>query len=131
MTIKNYATLVLVLGIGLVSGTAIYAYGGIQQLLSAQLLLALFGINLPFFILWAVAISAKGTAVPRWAIAISIAFILLDAAVYFGTGSKSDDSDQIVFAVAASVEMIGALLMVIVGIVSRVRWEGDSSNNDG
>ena len=124
MTIKSYATLVLIIGVSLISGTAIYAYGGLQQLLNnAQLLLALFGINLPFFILWAAAISAKGTAAPRWAIAVSIVFILLDAAVYFGTGSKSDDADQIVFAVAASVEMIGALLMVIAAIVSRMQWE--------
>lgn len=79
MTIKNYATLVLVIGVGLVSGIVVHAYGGISQLFNTETLLALFGINLPFFMLWAVAISAKGTAAPRWAIAISIAFILLDA----------------------------------------------------
>jgi len=131
MTIKSYATLVLVTGVCLVAGAVTYAYGGIRHLFSAEVLLAVVGINLPLFTLWAAAKGSKGTAVPRSAITISIAFILLDAAVYFGTRSKPSDSDSIVFGAAASVEIILSLLMVISAIVSYVHWESDESNNTG
>ena len=131
MTIKNYAGLTLVVCVCLASGLAAYAYGGVSHLFGAEALLDVFGINLPFFILWGVANAAKGTAVPRSAITISIAFILLDAAVYFGTGSKPSDSDSIVFGAAASLEIILSLLMVVAAIVSCVRWESDESNNTG
>jgi len=47
MTIKNYATLVLVIGVSLVSGIVVHAYGGISQLFNTETLLALFGINCP------------------------------------------------------------------------------------
>jgi hypothetical protein len=132
MTIKSYATLVLAIGVCLVTGAVTYAYGGIRHLFSADVLLVVFAINLPFFTLWAAAKGSKGTAVPRSAITISIAFILLDAAVYFGTGSKlSDSNDSIVFGVVASVEIILSLLMVVGAIVSCVHWESDESNNTG
>ncbi len=123
MTIKNYATLVLVVCACLASGMVVHAYGGLQHLSEPEVLLAIFGINLPFLILWAVAHNAKGTKVPRVAIAISIAFILLDAAVYFSSGSKPSDSDSIVFGAAASLEIILSFLMIVAAIVSCVRWE--------
>lgn len=130
MTIKNYAALVLVSGVCLALGLVALADGGIRHLFSTEPLITVFAISLPFFVLWAAANGAKGTAVPRWAIAISIAFILLDATVYVGLKLElSDSSSSIVIGAIASLEMILSLLMVVCAVVSCARGESGESNN--
>jgi len=129
MKIKSYATLVLATGICLALGLVALADGGIRHLFSTEALITVFAISLPFFILWAAANGAKGTAVPRSAIAISIAFILLDAAVYVSPGLKLSDYGSIVIGAIASLEMILSLTMVVCAVVSCARWESGESNN--
>jgi len=130
MTIKSYATLVLATGICLALGLVALADGGILHLFSTEALITVFAISLPFFILWAAANGAKGTEVPRSAIVISIAFILLDAAVYVGLKLElSDSSSSIVIGAIASLEMSLSLLMVVCAVVSCARGESGKSNN--
>ena len=129
MTIKSYAALVLVSGVCLALGLVALADGGILHLFSTEALITVFAISLPFFILWAAANGAKGTAVPRWAITISITFILLDAAIYFSPDLKIGDYGSIVIGAIASLEMILSLLMVVCAVVSCARGESGESNN--
>jgi len=130
MTIKSYTTQVLATGICLALGLVALADGGIRHLFSIEALITVFAISLPFFILWAAANGAKGTAVARSAIAISIAFILLDAAVYVGLKSElSDSTSSIGIGAIATLEMVLSLMMVVCAVVSCARGESGESNN--
>ena len=130
MTIKSYTTLVLATGVCLALGLVALADGGIRHLFSTKALITVFAISLPFFILWAAANGAKGTAVAWSAIAISITFILLDAAVYVGLKSElSDSTSSVGIGAIASMEMILSLMMVVCALMSCASGESGESNN--
>lgn len=114
--------MLMLTGICLIIGEAVYSGGGISNLLSVGELMTVFTISLPLMILWGVSKSARGTAVPRSAMIILIVFILLDLAVYLGALSKlSDFSNSIVMAMIASSQVLLPLLMIVGAIVSRAR----------
>ena len=122
MKIQTYSTMLMLTGICLIIGEAVYSGGGISNLLSVGELMTVFTISLPLMILWGVSKSARGTAVPRSAMIILIVFILLDLAVYLGALSKlSDFSNSIVMAMIASSQVLLPLLMIVGAIVSRAR----------
>ena len=122
MPIKLFSSLILLIAICFVVAQVAMTKGGFSHLLDTFLILTILMKSAPYLVLWAVANTAKGITLPKFAMGLSVLFIAIDFANYQKFFVHMNENTQtVVLAMILCMQILLPLITIVGVIVTRSR----------